>query len=69
MLKRIMISGYKSLKKVNVELAPLTVLFGSNASGKSNFIDALQVLSRIISNRTLSEGISEPLRGYPKYHA
>jgi predicted ATPase len=65
MLKRIKINGYKSLKQVDVELSPLTVLFGPNASGKSNFIDALQMLSRIISNRTLSEAVAEPLRGYP----
>lgn len=65
MLRRIQIKGYKSLKQVDVELSPLTVLFGPNASGKSNFIDALQVLSRVISSRTLSEAISEPLRGYP----
>lgn len=65
MLKRIKIDGYKSLRHVSVELSPLTVLFGPNASGKSNFIDALQMLSRVISNRTLSEAITEPLRGYP----
>jgi predicted ATPase len=65
MLRRIKIERYKSLKQVNVALSPLTVLFGPNASGKSNFIDALQVLSRLISSRTLSDAISEPLRGYP----
>jgi predicted ATPase len=65
MLKHIEINGYKSLRKVKVELSRLTVLFGPNASGKSNFIDGLQVLSRIASNRTLSDAISEPLRGYP----
>lgn len=65
MLKRIAIEGYKSLRNIDVELARLTVLFGPNASGKSNFIDGLQLLSRVASSRTLSDAMSEPLRGYP----
>ena len=65
MLKRITINGYKSLRNIDVELGRLTVLFGPNASGKSNFIDGLQLLSRIASSRTLSDAMSEPLRGYP----
>jgi predicted ATPase len=35
------------LRDVDVTLRPLPVLFGPNAAGKSNFIDALQLLSRI----------------------
>ena len=65
MLKQIFVTGYKSLRQVDVELSRLTVLFGPNASGKSNFIDGLQVLSRIAASRTLADAISEPLRGYP----
>ena len=48
MLKRIRIKNYKSLKDVEVELTPLCVLFGPNAAGKSNFLDAMQLLSRIV---------------------
>ncbi len=65
MLNRIKISGYKSLKDIDIKPAPLTVLFGPNASGKSNFIDAVQMLARLVSSRTLSDAFSEPLRGYP----
>ena len=65
MLKRIIVTGYKSLRQVEVGLSRLTVLFGPNAAGKSNFIDGLQVLARIASHRTLSDAITEPLRGYP----
>ncbi len=39
MLKRIKIKGYKSLVDVDVSLRPLSVLFGPNAAGKSNFLD------------------------------
>ena len=42
MLKRVKIQCYKSLTDVEVQLQPLSVLFGPNASGKSNFLDALQ---------------------------
>lgn len=45
MLKRVKIQGYKSLVDVEVHLRPLSVLSGPNASGKSNFLDALQFLS------------------------
>ena len=44
MLKRVKIQGYKSLEDVEVQLQPLSVFFGPNASGKSNFLDALQLL-------------------------
>lgn len=65
MLKRVKIQGYKSLADIEVELQPLTVLFGPNASGKSNFLDALQLLSRIATERTLNNAFSPPYRGTP----
>ncbi|QSR83893.1 AAA family ATPase [Methylacidimicrobium sp. B4] len=65
MLNRIKIRGYKSLRKVEVSLKPLSVLFGPNAAGKSNFLDALQLLSKIVSSRTLKEAFEPPYRGKP----
>lgn len=65
MLKRLLIKGFKSLRNVEIELPRLVVLFGPNAAGKSNFLDALLALSRIATSRTLSDAFSEPLRGYP----
>ena len=65
MLKRIRIRGYKSLSDVDVELEPLTVLFGPNAAGKSNFLDALQLLSKLATSRTLKEAFESPYRGKP----
>jgi len=50
---------------VDVNLPQLTLLFGPNAAGKSNFLDALLALSRIATSRTLTDAFSEPLRGYP----
>jgi len=65
MLKRIRIKGFKSLKDVEVELKPLTVLFGPNASGKSNFLDALLLLSRLINKTSVYDLFDPPFRGKP----
>src|SRR5947209_12120204 len=65
MLIRVKIQGYKSLADVEVHLQPLSVLFGPNASGKSNFLDALQLLSRIANSRTLKDAFDPPYRGTP----
>src|SRR6266700_974920 len=65
MLKRVKIKGYKSLVDVEVDLQPLSVLFGPNASGKSNFLDALQLLSRIATSNNLNEAFGPPYRGKP----
>jgi predicted ATPase len=65
MLTRIKISGYKSLQDVEVELSELSVLFGPNAAGKSNFLDALQLLSKLATSRTLKEAFEPPYRGKP----
>lgn len=65
MLKRISVKGYKSLHDVEVRLQPLTVLLGPNAAGKSNFLDALQLLSRMAVSRTLKEAFDPPYRGQP----
>lgn len=47
MLKRIRIRGYKSLRNFQLRLPHLAVLFGPNAAGKSNFLDALQLLAKL----------------------
>ena len=65
MLRRIRIRGYKSLQDVEVSLPPLAVLFGPNAVGKSNFLDALQLLSKLGTSRTLKEAFDPPYRGKP----
>lgn len=44
-LRRVRIRGYKSIAFCDVTLEPLTILVGRNASGKSNFLDALAFLS------------------------
>ncbi len=65
MLKRVWIDGYKSFEKCEVRLPKLAVLFGPNAAGKSNFLDALQLLSKLGTSRTLKEAFDPPCRGKP----
>src|SRR5712692_8431544 len=47
MITQIEIDGFKTFLDFKVELAPFLVLVGPNASGKSNFFDALHLLSRL----------------------
>lgn len=66
MISTISITGFKSLLDIeNLELPRLAVLFGPNSSGKSNFLDAVQALSRIGTSRTLVDALQDPIRGYP----
>ena len=65
MLSRLHVKGYKSLADVEVEFRPLTLLFGPNAAGKSNLLDAVQLLSRLATSRTLKEAFEPPCRGKP----
>lgn len=45
MLNRIVIGGFRSLSSLDLNLGPITVLIGPNNSGKSNFVDALQLIA------------------------
>src|SRR3970040_55787 len=65
MLKNLTVRGFKSVKDVTVEFPRMAVLFGPNAAGKSNLLDAIQALSRIGTQRTLADAIAQPIRGYP----
>ena len=65
MIRRIRIDGYKSLHHFEVELNPLSVIFGPNAAGKSNFLDAMQLLSRIATSKNLKNAFDAPYRGRP----
>jgi predicted ATPase len=42
-LKRISISGYKSIEKADIELRPMNVLIGANGAGKSNLISLFKL--------------------------
>ena len=61
MLKKLTIRNFKSLLDVSVEFPRLAVLFGPNAAGKSNLLDAVAALSWIGNVRTLSDVLDRPL--------
>jgi len=65
LLTRLRVQGFKSLHDVDIELAPLVVLMGPNAAGKSNLLEALLLLSRLVTEQTLAAAFEPPLRGYP----
>ncbi|MGH3978993.1 MAG: AAA family ATPase [Pseudonocardiaceae bacterium] len=50
-IDRIAVEGYLSIRAATIELGPLNVLVGANGSGKSNFVSALELLSRIVDQR------------------
>jgi predicted ATPase len=58
-LRRVRIRGYKSIAFCDVTLEPLTILVGRNASGKSNFLDALAFLRDIVRF-----GLNEAVKGH-----
>lgn len=50
-LERIHVSGFKSIRELDLELRPLNVLVGANGSGKSNFIGVFHLLNQILQER------------------
>ncbi len=54
MLKRVSIQNFKSLKDVTLDLQKVNLLIGPNNSGKTNFLKALEFLSRWISNKDIN---------------
>ncbi|GIW70821.1 MAG: hypothetical protein KatS3mg102_0363 [Planctomycetota bacterium] len=63
MLKKLTVKGFKSLANLSVDLPRFAVLFGPNAAGKSNLLDAILALSRLGTERTLADALSDPIRG------
>lgn len=60
MLNRLTVRGFKSLADVTVDLPRFAVLFGPNATGKSNLLDAIQALSWLARAPTLSDALGGP---------
>ena len=55
MIEHIEIEGFKSLERVSLDLGPLNIFVGTNASGKTNFLEALRVLQGIGYGYTIDE--------------
>jgi len=69
MLTSFRVQNFKSYPDATLALAPLTVLIGANASGKSNVIEALRLLSWIAAGNRLGsiahevQGEGQAIRG------
>jgi len=68
MIKELRLYNWKSFEKATLYMDPLTIVIGTNASGKSNMLDALLFLQRVASGvgifRAINGDISLPaLRG------
>lgn len=50
MIKKVKISNFRSIEKLEIKIAPLTVLYGPAASGKSSFLYSFLVLKNFIIN-------------------
>lgn len=59
MITYIRINGFKSFQNFEMEFTPLTVIAGTNASGKSNLFDALMLLSRLAESDKLQTAFKE----------
>ena len=72
MITKIEIDGFKSFSDFQMEFSPLTVIAGTNASGKSNLFDALHLLSNLaqmdlrsaLSNKLMRGELSELFTKY-----
>ena len=59
MLKQLKLERFKNFREAELALGPLTLLVGTNASGKSNLRDAFRFLHGVSRGYTLAEIIGE----------
>lgn len=58
MLKEIELTNWKSFRDARLYLDPLTVLIGTNSSGKSNTLDALLLLNRLATGMLITPSLA-----------
>jgi predicted ATPase len=56
MLTRIQLENFKCWRELDLKLAPITVLFGKNSSGKSSILQSLLFLQQSIEKDTVNFG-------------
>lgn len=55
MLKHLTISGFKSIRKAEIDFGRVNMFIGGNGSGKSNILEALGVLSAALKDVSMAE--------------
>ena len=63
MLTKLEVDGFKTFENLSVDFMPFTAVLGSNAAGKSNLFDVIQLLSQL-ATRDVAEAV-KPMRGEP----
>ncbi len=63
MLTRLEVDGFKTFEGLKVDFMPFTAILGSNAAGKSNLFDVIQLLSQL-ATRDVAEAVKQ-MRGEP----
>jgi predicted ATPase len=58
LLKKLILENWKSFRYAELPLDPLTVLIGTNASGKSNVVEALEFLQRIANGENIEAALA-----------
>lgn len=59
MITELRLRDWKSFKDTVVYIDPLTFLIGTNASGKSNILDAFDLLARLSKGSTLEDAVNQ----------
>jgi predicted ATPase len=59
MITYIKITGFKSFHNFEMEFTPLTIVAGTNASGKSNLFDALILLSKLADTDNIKKAFKD----------
>lgn len=63
MIKSIHLQNWKSFRDATLYFDPLTILIGTNASGKSNALDAIDFLARMGQGKDLATGLRSESNG------
>lgn len=58
MLKQLILKNWKSFRYAELPIDPLTVLIGTNASGQSNVVEALEFLKRIAQGENVEKALA-----------
>ncbi|WP_308004547.1 ATP-binding protein [uncultured Chryseobacterium sp.] len=57
MITKININGFKSFHNFEMTFTPFTIIAGTNASGKSNLFDALELLSKLAESDNIKKAL------------
>ncbi|HUP81469.1 MAG TPA: AAA family ATPase, partial [Pirellula sp.] len=69
MLSKIVIENFKGIgERVELDFAPITLLFGRNSSGKSTIIHAIYYALEVLEHRNLDPGPIQRLAGAIDFH-